>query len=384
MAIDPRELTQKEQDLLAAAVAFRTDYVEPHAAAWARQGKMPRAYFEEASKHGLCALLVPQELGGKGLSYNGLAAILSTLADACFSSTFALVVHNNLAANIARNGSSEHHAFLPAMIAGEKIGAFLLTEPGAGSDAAAISTTAKVSKDAIRLSGDKAWSTNGGIADLLSVYAQTSPGAGSKGIANYLVEAQTNGVQNSKPYDLFGVGAMNVSGFNFDNVILARKSEMIAPGKAFKAAMQGIDLARTMVAVMSAAMLQRSLHEAISYIKKRTAFGQAIANYQYPQHLLADVATDLVAANALNAQAVTALANDDNATTVAAHAKKFATKIALQRIADCMQIMGAAGALGEFPLSRHLACAKLAQYVDGTSEIQNVVIAREMFRAHES
>ena len=362
------------------AARFAADTLEPSAPGWARGEELERDFFLTAAGYGLCGLLVPEKFGGKGLSYPALAAVLETLAKVCFSSTFALVVHNNLAANIAINGSAEHQKLLPSMLAGEKIGAFLLTEPGAGSDAGSITSSVTADEEASRLNGAKAWITNGRIADVLSVYAQTQAGSKAAGIANYLIDAERAGITRTARYELTHAGAMNVCGFEFSQTPLQTDDLMIGAGRAFKVAMGGIDLARAMVAVMCGAMLDRSLKESVKYTQTRTVFGQAVAEHQYPQHLLADVSTDLAAARALTEKAVSALENGEGATVAAAHAKKFATKIALQRIADCMQMMGAAGALGDYPLSRHLACAKLAQYIDGTSEIQNVVLSRALFR----
>ena len=372
-------ISSSEHELVIQAKKFREQFVAPNSPGWERDRCLPREYFLAAAEHGLCGLLVPENLGGKAISYRALAMILSELSSVCFASTFALVVHNNLASNISKNGTSAHHRFLPEMIAGQKIGAFLLTEPGAGSDAAAITTLATKNPHGFVLNGEKAWITNGVNADLLSVYAQTEEQAGAHGIASFLIDVSVTELKRTAPYELIGARAMNVCGFEFTDAELPADALMIAAGDAFKAAMQGIDLARTVVAAMCCAMVEKSLALAIEYAKKRQVFRKPVAEHQYPRHILADVSTDLAAAKALMNRAVDALDAGSSATLEAAHAKKFATKVALSRIADCMQMMGAVGALGDYPLARHLACAKLAQYVDGTSEIQNVVIARELF-----
>ena len=373
--------SETEERLIAKSKEFAKNILEPNASHWARGEQLGRDFFLQAAEYELCGLLAPAQTGGGGLGYHAFACVLEQLAAVCFASTFALVVHNNLVSNIARNGDEEHKKLLPAMLAGKKIGAFLLTEPNAGSDASAIVTTVQKVDGQGQLSGAKAWITNGSIADVLSIYIQTEPGAGAKGIANYLIDAESPGVTRTASYELAGAGAMNVCGFEFSQSPLNQKDLMIEAGRAFKVAMAGIDLARAVVAAMCCGMLKRSLQISVEYGKARQVFGQSVATHQYPQHLLADVSTDLEAARALTDKALRALERSGGATVAAAHAKKFATKIALQRIADCMQMMGANGALGEYPMSRHLACAKLAQYVDGTSEIQNVVLARELFKA---
>ncbi|MGR8950665.1 MAG: acyl-CoA dehydrogenase family protein, partial [Gammaproteobacteria bacterium] len=337
--------TPREEELIEQARTFRERIVKPNAAVWERDKNLPRDYFLAAAEHDLCGLLVPQELGGQALSNGALAMILFQLARSCFASTFALVVHNNLASNISKNGGSEHLAVLPDMIAGRTIGAFLLTEPSAGSDAAAISTLARANDKGYILNGSKAWITNGTNADILSVYAQTEAGAGSKGIANFLVEAENTKIERTPRYELLGAAAMNVCGFEFRDVQVPSGSLMIEAGGAFRVAMQGIDLARTLVAAMCCAMIDAGLKHAVAYTKERQVFRKAVAEHQYPQHALADVSTDLEASLALTRLAVEALDGQHCSTVRAAHAKKFTTKVALSRIADCMQMMGAAGAI---------------------------------------
>lgn len=369
-----------DRQIVDTAKRFASEVISPGALIWERQGGLPREFFLSAGEYGLCGLLVPKKLGGLDVNKATFAQVLTELSGVCFASSFALVVHNNLASNIAVNGDHHHREVLPDMLAGRKIGAFLLTEPSVGSDAGAISTVATVAGDAIVLRGEKAWITNGAVADVLSIYAQTKPGSAAKGIANYLVNAENINCYRTEKYDIVGARAMNVCGFSFEDVSLAEDTLMIEAGYAFKVAMQGIDLARAMVAAMCCGMLKRALDEAVSYTKTRKLFNTTLADLQVPQHLLADVSTDLAAATALTNEAVGALDAGSPATIAAAHAKKFATRAALQRIADCMQMMGASGALSRYPFARHLACAKLAQYVDGTSEIQNVVLSRELFR----
>ena len=280
-----------------------------------------------------------------------------------------------------RNGSPEQHRrFLPDLLQGGRIGAFLLTEPTGGSDAAAIRTTAAATgQGRWRIDGAKAWVSNGAIADLLSVYVQTDADAGWRGIGCFLIEADRAGVIREPAYDLMGGHALGTGGFRFEGCEVAADDMLLAPGAAFKAAMAGIDLARVTVAAMCCGMLRSALDCALDYTTTRQAFGQATASFQGLQWMLADAATDLRAARLLTYDAACELDAGGDATEAAAHAKKFASRVALTRIADCMQAMGAAGYHGDYPLARHLSMAKMAQYLDGTTEIQNVVIARKLF-----
>ncbi len=362
-----------------AADEFGRNVIEAHAEQWNSNGTVPREFFQQAAEHNLCRLLVPHELGGAWLDVGGFTRVLTILARHCLASTFALVVHNNLTAAIARSGIERHiDSYLQAMMKGEKIGAFLLTEPGAGSDAAAISTTARRQGDDWILNGSKAWISNAVHADVLSVYVQTNESSGARGIAGFLLDAEMAGVSRVPPYDLLGGHALGTGGFQFNDCLVANGALLAAPGEAFKAAMHGINLARCGVAAMCVGLMQRALSEAINYTGQRTAFGAQLGDFQGVQWILADCATDLEAAQALTAIATRLIDSGGDATLAAAHAKKFATRTAFKCVTDCMQVMGAAGLSRSYPLARHLEAAKMAQYLDGATEIQNVVIARQL------
>lgn len=370
-----------EEELVRSALIFARDSVAPNAARWEADRRFPRETFEQAAKLGLTSLLVPPDLGGQGVSYTTVARIQAALAAADFGFAFGLVVHNNLASNIAKNGTpAQKAAYLPDMIAGRRLGAFLLTEPGAGSDAASIACAARQDGDGWAIDGEKAWVTNGATADILSAYVQTDPAAGAKGIACFLVDGDAEGMVRSAPYELVGGHSMGVNGISFAGCKVDGNAMLLPPGEAFRGAMGGIDIARAVLATMCCGMLQAGLETALAYSAERRAFGRATVEFQGLQWLLADIATDLEAARLLSLEAARRFDDGEDVTLAAAHAKKFATRVALARLADCMQIMGANGAKADYPLARHFAAAKLAQFMDGTSEIQNVVIARQLLK----
>ncbi|MDE0254247.1 MAG: acyl-CoA dehydrogenase family protein [Rhodospirillaceae bacterium] len=360
---------------------FAAEAVAPHAAAWERDRRAPREAFEAAADAGLMGLLVPEELGGAGLDLFAMARIMEVLAAADLAFAFSLVVHNNLAGNIARNGAPHHHtAHLPDLIAGRRIGAFLLTEPQGGSDAANVQTTAKKTETGWRIDGEKAWVTSGSHADLLSIYAQTDPAAGHRGVACFLAAADAPGVERLPAYAMLGGHALGAGGFRFDGLELGEDAHFIPAGRGFAAAMEGIDLARVNVAYSACGMLRSGLDAAIAFVSQRSLFGTRNAEKQGIQWILADAASELEAASALAAKAGAALAaGDPDGTVLAAHAKKYATRVAFDRLNDCMQVMGAWGLTHDHPLARHMAGAKIAQYLDGANEIQNVVISRALF-----
>lgn len=374
------QLADHEENRIADAARFAREVVAPQAAGWEIERMLPVAVLREAAAAGLTGLVVPQGDGGQGLSFSAQGRVLEELAAADLAFAFTLVVHNNLMRSIAGNGTPEQKArYLPRLVSAELIGAFLLTEPRGGSDAAAIETTARREGDGWVIDGAKAWITNTSTAGLLSVYAQTDPQAGGKGIACFLVEADAPGVTREPPYRMLGGHAMGAGGFRFEGCRVGDDALMLPPGQGFRAALGGIDIARASVAAMCCGLLRSGLDTALEYVSSRPAFGQTLADFQGLQWMLADVATDLHACRLMAYDALRAIDATGAAPMQAAHAKKFATRAALKGLTDCMQAMGANGLRHDFPLARHLAGAKVAQYLDGATEVQNVVISRALF-----
>ena len=371
--------TERTHPVVRKAAAFANEVVVRKARIWERERGISSEDYQTAGKMELCRLLVPPELGGLGVSTGELAEVMATLAALDLGSAFSLIVQNNLAGNIARNGTKSQHArFLPGLLRGERVGAFLLTEPQGGSDAGALTTLAIRAEGGWRISGTKAWVTNGRFADLLSVYVQTDPQAGHRGIACFLVNGGSEGVSRAPPYELLHGHALGTCAIRFDNCWVSDADMLLPPGTAFKAAMSGIDLARISVAAMCCGMLGDALTAALDISIERQAFGRVLAEFQGLQWMLADAATDLNAAVLLTREAIERLDRGEDASLAAAHAKKFATRVCFQRLSDCMQAMGADGLVQDRRIVSHLAGAKMAQYLDGTTEIQNVVIARRL------
>ena len=371
--------TPGEQRILEAKDWAVTE-LAPTAETWERERRFAREAFDSAASNGLTGLLVPEEYGGKQIDSIELAKILEHIAAVDFSVAFSLVCHNNLAGAIARKGSTELKSrFLPGLVNGKILGAFLLTEPKVGSDAAAIELQAHRDGGEWILNGEKAWVTNGTEANLLSVYAQTDPSEGHRGIATFLVEADSEGVQRLPGYQLFGGHGMGTNGIRFENCRVPDANLFLPPARGFGAAMEGIDLARVLVSAMSCGMLRSGLETAVNYVLNRQAFGGRLSDLQGIRFMLGDVATDLEAATLLTYEAANIIAADGNAGVAAAHAKKFSTRVTEKGLAQCMQVMGANGSLREHSLSRHLAASRLTHYLDGATEIQNVVITRDLF-----
>ena len=374
-------LSPSEQRMIAAAADFAANVIAPNAARWELERTMPDNGIRPAAKAGLTGMLLDESLGGQGMSKAGMARVMEQLSMADMGYAFLMIVHNNFMNAIADGGTdAQKQRFLPDMLSGECLGAFLLTEPQSGSDAANVTTTARKDGDGWILNGAKAWITSAATADLLSVYAQTDASKGWRGIATFVVEADLPGVIRETPYSTMGAHVMGTGGFRFENCRVSDDAMLYAPGDGFKGAMAGIDLARANVAAMCSGMMANSLEVALAYAAKRRAFGQRIVDFQGVQWQLADVATDLHASRLMAYSALDAIDAGEPAAIPAAHAKKFATRAALTGIAQCMQAMGADGYKHDFPLARHLACAKMAHYIDGSTEIQNVVISRDLLR----
>ena len=375
------ELNAEEGALIDAARAFAAEHIAPHAAEWELARHVPRDVFQAAAEAGLTGVLVPRHHGGKEARHVVAVRVLEELSSACLAITFGLWVHNNALNAIERHGSGAPAERLAAsMLSGQRIGAFCLTEPDAGSDAAAITTHALKVDGGWRISGEKAWVSNGTHADVLVVYAQTDASAGWRGIGAFLVDATGDGVTRTPPYEMLGGHALGLSGLRFEDCPVPDESMLLGPPEGFKAAMDGIDKARMFAAAMCCGILGASLSTALSHAATRQAFGKPVLSFQGLQWQLADVATDLEAARLLTYDAAAAFDRGETAAVAAAHAKKFASRVALDGISQCMQAMGAAGSLMEHPPARHLAAAKLAHYMDGTTEIQNLVISRGLLK----
>jgi alkylation response protein AidB-like acyl-CoA dehydrogenase len=264
------------------------------------------------------------------------------------------------------------------MLTGEVIGCAGLSEPGAGSDFGAIAMRAEKVEGGWRLNGAKAWITNAAVASLSIAYAQTDPALGYRGIACFAIEADRPGFLRDKPFELHGGHAIGVGGFHLADYVAPDDALLHPPGKAFKSALAGINGARTYVAGMCCSMLQAALETAVRYTQQRHTFGQPVIDHQGVRWKLVDAATDLEAARLLTYRAARLIDEGGDAVLPAAHAKKFATEMALRRIADCIQAMGANGLRADYPLARHLAGAKIAAYTDGSVEMMNERIGQAL------
>lgn len=374
------QLNEHERQVIERAEKFASEFLAPRVADWERTKTHAAVGLKAVGDWGLSGFLTPQEFGGLGLSIQASVQLVQTFAAQCMGFTLAYVVHDNRATNIAMHGTDQmRQRFVPGLISGDLIGSFLLTEPGAGSDAAAIQCLARPDGDEWVLNGEKAWNTNAANASVLTIYTQTDPDLGPKGIAGFVIETDREGVERLPCYDMVGGHAAGVGGFRFTDVRLTRDDLLYPAGQALKMALSSINNARVFVAAQSVGMMRASLDRAVEYTKSRQAFGQHIADFQGIQWMLADVQTDLEASRLLTERAAQLIDAGEDAQIAASHAKKFATRAASARIADCAQVMGANGAKIEEPTARHFNCTRLMQYMDGATEVQNLILARALF-----
>ena len=368
----PAELTSEEAALVERAKQFAREVVMPNAARWERERRMPLDALKQAAALGFARIEVPTALGGLGMSFFAKLRVVEELSHACMAFAFSLVNLHNCAWRIALEANPDHVArYLPALMRADRLGGAALSEPGAGSDFAAIQTAARKVEGGWRLNGEKAWITNAAHGDVYATYVQTDPGARGRGIACFLVDGTRSGFERVPPFQLMGGHAIGAGGFRLVDYFAPDGDLLYPPGAAFKAALTGINGARTYVAAMCCGMLEEALACALRYGAARKSFGARLVDHQGIRWKLAKVANDLEAARLLTYHAAAIIDAKGDALLAAAHAKKFASEMIVERLSDCMQAMGAAGLREDHPIGRHIALARIANYVDGTTEIQS-------------
>ncbi len=332
-----------------------------------------------AAAVGLLAFQAPRAWGGHEAGFGDKLQLLETLSRHSYDFAFSLTNTAGAAAHIATAMPHDVAArYVPAMLKGERFGGSALSEPGAGSDFAGIKTRAEKDGDGWRLTGEKGWITNAAFGDVFITYAQTDPSQGWRGIGCFLVDGTREGFERSNAEALAGGGVIGAGGFKLHKYRVRADEVVAPPGQAFRRAMASVNQARTYVAAMCVAMVDACLDTAISYGKSREAFGAPLSAKQGWRWMAADIATDAEAARTLVAKAADLIIKGEDAALASAHAKKFATHMAIQRISDACQLMGAAGLREEYPFLRHLASARVANYTDGSTEMQNERIAAIM------
>jgi alkylation response protein AidB-like acyl-CoA dehydrogenase len=361
-------------DAVDRARAFTRDVVIPSVASWEAGGVYPR---DAVAASGLTGLFVPQSREGLGLSFSEAANVFDELGRGDAALAFSISMHNAVATAVNAVGSDAVLArWGDALVRGEALGGFSLTEPNAGSDATAITTRATETGDGWTVSGRKAWVTLGGEADVFLVVAKTSDDPGHRDVAMFVVDAAAPGVTFTEPYQKASAAFLPITEMVLDDV---RTDVLVPPGQGMAAALAAIDVARFDIAAISNGLHAEALDVALRYSGQRHTMGVPIIDHQGISWMLADVATELAAARGLTKQAALALGTAEGRVAVA-HAKRYGPDVALRAAIACSEVLGAYGWLNDHPLARFIALAKMLQVVDGSTEIQRVVIARDLAR----
>jgi hypothetical protein len=331
---------------------------------------------------GFMGVLVDEEHGGAGLDYVSYALIVEELCRGDASVGITMWAHNSLCTNhIALFASPEQKArYLPALASGRTLGAWGLTEPGSGSDAAALRTRAEERDGGWVLNGSKAFITNASVGGIAVVMARTDPERNSRGISAFVLEKGTPGFSASPPYRKLGLHASDTAELVFEDAAVPAASLLGERGMGFVQSMQVLEGGRIAMAAMGVGIAQAAVDQAVKYMKQRTAFGRTLAEFNGLQGMIADLATDVEVARLLTLRAAYLKDRGQPAMHAAAMAKVFASEAAMKAATKAVQIHGGAGYITEFPVERIFRDAKLTEIGEGTSEIQRMVIAREILR----
>ena len=329
---------------------------------------------------GLLGLIIPEEYGGGGADMISYVIVVEELSKACASTGIVVAVQNSLVASgIEQFGTEEQkRAYLPPLACGDKIGAFALTEPGAGCDASAVLTTAVRDGDEYVINGRKHFITNGGFADLIVLFAMTDKSQGHRGITAFLVKKGTPGFSPGKEEHKMGIRGTNTSELLFDGVRVPLANRLGEEGQGFKIAMSVLDGGRIGVAAQAVGIAQAAYEAALEYSKQRTQFGRPICEFQAIQWMLADMATRIEAARLLMYKAALAKQSGARFSKEAAMAKLNASETATWVADRAIQVHGGYGYMKEYPVERNYRDAKITELYEGTSEVQRMVIARSI------
>jgi alkylation response protein AidB-like acyl-CoA dehydrogenase len=364
--------------------AFARERVAPAADGIDRTAEFPRALVGEAARLGLTGVTLPSEWGGGGRRTVAYAMAVEALAAGSATLAVILVVHNSLAAEpILQFGTPEQRAaWLPGLAAGQTLGAFALSEPNAGSDAARQETTARADGDAYVITGRKTWVANAAAAGVALVTAVTDADAGSRGLSAFLVPLDAAGIAQT-PLDSLGVRGLGCVDLTFDGVRVPASSRLGAPGDGWRIAMRALEGGRVAIASQALGVGQAALDEALDYARTRHAFGQPIGSFQAIQFQLADLVTDLEAARLLTWRAADARDRLPRARVEAAMAKLQASEAAHRAADRAMQILASAGYRRGSTIERLFRDARAAEIYQGTSEVQRLIIAHGILGAEE-
>ena len=376
MNFQSEEITEQVKQT---AKDFAQQYIKPHVLEWDENQIFPVNIFKEMGKLGMMGVFVPQKYGGTGLGYFEYKTIIEEIAKVCGAMGLSVAAHNSLCiGHILFFGNEEQkHKYLPKLSSAEWIGAWGLTEPNTGSDAGNMKCTAKKDGNCWIINGTKSWITHGKSGDIAVVVARTGEPRAKNNATAFVVERGTPGFSGGKKENKLGMRASETAEMIFDNCIIPDENRLGEIGDGFKQALKVLDGGRISIASLALGIAKGAYKAALQYSKERYQFDQPIANFQGVSFKLADMATEITAAEMLTLKACDLKNKDQKVTKEAAMAKYYASEIAVKIANDAVQIFGGNGYTKEFPVEKFYRDAKLCTIGEGTSEVQKIVIARE-------
>lgn len=372
------ELSEDLRALQDMARRFAAEHIAPQAREWDRTADLPREVVRRLAELGFLGIFAPTEFGGCGFGDLEATVIMEEIARHCGATALMLDAHNALcSAHIIRAANdAQKSQYLPKLAKGEYVGAWALTEPGCGSDAAALTATAVLARDHWVLNGAKHWITNGHYAGVFVIMARTKPEGGAKGISAFLVERDTPGLIVGPKEDKLGMRASDTVGLTLENLRVPRENLCGELHGGFVDAMKVLERGRITISAMSVGLARGALEESLRYAKERVAFGKPIFEHQSIQFMLADMAMQIDAARLLTRKAAVLSDAGKPSNIEASMAKLYASEIATRACLDAIQILGGNGYTKDFPVERYLRDAKLCEIGEGSSQIQRIIIAR--------
>lgn len=372
-------LNEDQQMFAETARQFAQNELAPNAGKWDLEHIFPKDVIAQAGELGFCSLYCPEEVGGMGLSRLDASIIFEQLSMGCTATTAMITIHNMATWMISTWGTEAiKDQWCPGLVTGEQLASYCLTEPGAGSDAASLRSSAKPDGDDYVVNGSKMFISGAGETDVLVVMVRTG-GEGPKGISAVVIPADAEGVIYGKSEEKLGWNAQPTKLITFENVRIPKQNLLGEEGQGFSFAMKGLDGGRINIATCSVGTAQQALDTAKQYMLERSQFGKPLAAFQGLQFKLADMATELVAARQMVRLAAFKLdTNDPEATAYCAMAKRFATDIGFQVCDAALQIHGGYGYIKEYPLERHFRDVRVHQILEGTNEIMRLIISRRL------
>jgi alkylation response protein AidB-like acyl-CoA dehydrogenase len=379
MNFETDELTQQ---VAQTARDFAQQHIRPFVMEWDEAQHFPAHVFKELGKLGMMGIIVPEEYGGAGLGYFEYKAIIVEISKVCGSIGLSLAAHNSLCVNhiLSFGNEAQKKKYLPKLAAGEHLGAWGLTEPNTGSDAGNMKCTATKDGNNWILNGTKCWITHGKSGDIAVVIARTGEPRAKNNSTTFIVERGTKGFGAGKKENKLGMRASETTEMIFENCIVSDENRMGEVGDGFYQAMKVLDGGRISIASLSIGIAKGAYEAALQYSKERHQFDQPICNFQGVSFKLADMATEIMAADLLTMKACDLKNKHQNVTEKSAMAKYYASEVAVKTANDAVQIFGGYGYTKDFPVEKFYRDAKLCTIGEGTSEIQKIVIAREALK----